>query len=294
MQKYHTAALAASLLLSAAAVRAEGYTEEWRILGPAWSYHSNTDQAQLRPQSSQYDCRLGTYIPPGMTAADGEKAGIPSRVCAEDSATPPASESGGLGWDCSRNVPWTGSRVTLPSGTVVTPTTYVCRFTKTESVRQWHQNNPALGLEYTRRFDDHLVKGFFSLVRDSYGSSSLMLGGAYMWPLADVGGFTVDGGIVGGVWFRSVIDLASNELRRAAVPFVFPGLSITDSRTGLGLSVGLAPKVSFKLGGSRYSTPTTVMVQATWLVKKTERSETRLSLEPQPGGGVRASVAMNF
>jgi hypothetical protein len=252
-------------------------------MGPAFSHHGDKGQAKSYREATQYDCRSGTWIPAGQTALDGEKLGVPSRVCGDDwSAYAKLFEEGKLDWDCSNKVQWANATV------------YTCRFKESSDVKRWNQNNPAVGLMYTRRYDDHSTSWFSTLVRDSYGTPSLMAGAAYMWPLSKLGSVKVDGGIAGGLWFRSVINTDTNKLRRTVIPFAFPGLSMTEANTGLGLELGLMPKLNLHFGNRQFATPTTLMVQITYLVSKTEVGSTSINVQRTVDGGLEASMTKAF
>jgi hypothetical protein len=272
-----------TMSLSATSIAADATEEEWRVMGPAFSYHGDKDQAKSYREATQYNCRSGTWIPAGQTAADGEKLGIPSRVCGDDwTAYSKLKEEGKLDWSCGNYVKWSEGGV------------YTCRFTESSDVRRWHQNNPALGLMYTRRYDDHSVSFFGTVVRDSYGTPSLMAGAAYMWPLASIGSLNVDGGFASGLWYRSVINTDTNDLHRTVIPFIFPGLSMTEATTGLGLELGLMPKLDMHFGNRQFATPMTLMAQLTYLVKKTEVGATTVSVQRTVDGGLQASLNKSF
>lgn len=162
-----------------------------------------------------------------------------------------------------------------------------------ESRKGWVENNPAIGLRYTRRGATHADSLFAGLVRDSYGSSSLMAGAARMWPLFDAGSFTVEGGLVGGLWWRTIPNREETKLERALVPFVLPTMTLAESSTGLGLDVAFAPRVS--VGGQFLNRVPTFMYQVTYLVRKVGPDESlKLGLERTKSGGLLATMSRTF
>lgn len=148
----------------------------------------------------------------------------------------------------------------------------VCRRTETTQQRRWSQANPAAGVMRTIRYESHTTSVLATLVRDSYGTPSLMVGGSYHWQVAKLGGLSVDAGLAGGLWYRSLLQVQTNQLPRRVVPFAFPSTSISHSETGLGLQLGVAPGVDMSIGGQRLRTTTSVMAQLSY----------RLSATPAP------------
>lgn len=263
-------------------------------MGPAASWHSNTRQAQEITTVDADSCLFGGYaVPAGATLADGAKYGIPSTECEKtawgsDATTATHTEScEARQWgDLTRVNPYDGK--TYPWALTV------CTARDSSRSRNWHQINPGAGVMYTRRYDDHSISYFGTLVRDSYGTSSVMAGASYMWPLATLGTISVDGGLAGGLWYRSVLNPDTNALSRSLVPYVFPGVSITETKTGLGVVAGVIPKMNLHFGGRRFSTPTTVMVQLTYLVKKTLSGSSSLSVQSSADGGMQATWKQTF
>lgn len=162
-----------------------------------------------------------------------------------------------------------------------------------ERFKRWVENNPALGLRYTRRLDSHADSAFASVVRDSYGSHSLMAGGARTWPLLSAGSFSAEAGLVGGVWWRTIPNRAETKLERALVPFVLPIMTFAESSTGLGLDVAFAPRVS--VGGRVLNRVPTFMYQVTYLVRKVGPDKSlKLGLERTKSGGLLATFSRTF
>lgn len=160
--------------------------------------------------------------------------------------------------------------------------------------RAWSNTNPAIGLERSApSFEGSTTRYrvFATLVRDSYGKMGLMAGAGRAWPVASLGTLSLEAGIAGGLWYRTVSDgvastgekvkfcyendkyygssclLSTSDaevtvLKRRIVPFILPMLTLTERTSGLGLNIGLAPKI--KIG--RYSSvpTTTLMMQITY------------------------------
>ncbi|MDO8729463.1 MAG: hypothetical protein Q7K26_06340 [bacterium] len=252
-----------SLILAASSAFSQEYTEEWRVLGPAFSKHMSKSGALITHRASNYDCRIGSWMPPGQTASDLEKLGIPSQVCSLTSHDMQSEhDAGRLDWKCDFFV----KEIGIAS----------CKFTKIEDVPTWSQNNPALGLQYSRRYGTHTDQVFGTFVKDSYGTSSFMAGAGRLWPVASISTFSVDAGIIGGAWYRSVLNIEKNTLSNRLVPYVLPALSITESRTGLGINVAFAPKTRYK---GKHVVPTnTFMFQTTYLITS-KKHATLLSVD---------------
>lgn len=258
-----TAAIAS--ILFAGAVKADGFTEEWRAMGPAFSHHFTTAGQVVKPSTSKQEC--GT-VDDGLGNTFTSDTPVPGMIAA------PGSMPGG---------PYVYYRMAA----------YICHEVVTsEERRGWSGNNPAFGLRYTRRFDDHADTYMVNLVRDSYSTPSLMLAAGRMWPVAEAASLKVEAGVVVGVWFRAVLNYEGDSLVRRAVPFVLPSMAVTESNTGIGLDFGFAPKLQMN-GYSVNRTPT-LMVQFTYLVKKTEHGETKVGLQSNEAGGIQASLSKSF
>ena len=204
---------------------------EWRFLGPAFSHHSSTYGARIvKPVADSIDCRTNVCY---MAAAPAEYG--------------------------------------------------------------WSETNPALGLEVSAASSPGAKtrdKAFVNLVRDSYGTMSLMLGAGRAWSVGNLGPLEIEIGATGGVWFKSdtdgvieggslprCVDYSSaqskcnhyydfgekfyvSKLKRVTVPFLLPFISVTETRTGLGVNIALAPKIKL---GRYYQVPaTTIMLQLTY------------------------------
>jgi len=153
--------------------------------------------------------------------------------------------------------------------------------------RAWSGTNPAFGIEVSRRpgapgsgTRDLL---FISAVRDSYGSQSVMGGVGRAWEIGNLGSMKFEAGATAGLWRRSVsegdfktgsiyagcsapsgCDVYETRLKRAWVPFVLPFLAVTEQHTGIGMNLGLAPKI--RIGGNDVVPTNTVMLQLTYAV----------------------------
>lgn len=178
---------------------------EWRLLGPAFSYHFSRRYAPVRQQGQWHEC--------------------PSDAAA------PASDGCYLAVDG--------------------------RYYKIDAVQQrgWYQNNPALGLSYTRRQADHALVYSAGLVTDSFGKLGAIGLVAWLWPL-HVGALRVDAGAAGGLWYRTECDGGPHRV----VPAVMPALTLTHRASGLGLNLGFAPR--FTIAG-RGNAVDALMLQTT-------------------------------
>lgn len=158
----------------------------------------------------------------------------------------------------------------------------------------WSNTNPAIGIERSApSFEGATTRDrvFAMVVRDSYGKMGLMAGVGRAWPVASLGTLNLEAGIAGGLWYRTVsggvaaggkinfchnndpsfgsscipsdsIDYRVTFLKRRFIPFILPMLSMTERTTGLGLNIGLAPKI--KIGRYESVPTTTLMTQITY------------------------------
>jgi hypothetical protein len=261
----------ATLITTAAAmacglVHAEEPVTEWRLLGPAFSQHFGTDGAAItRAASKTTEC----------TDQDQPVAHIVSPTPIPGLIGAGRTPDGGyLYWPMTLYIPPKCTDIVVPAE------------------RGWHGNNPALGLEFTQLYTDHSDKFFLNAVHDSYGSPSLMLGAGRLWPVLNAFGIQTDAGFVGGIWNRTVLNMAGDGLVRRTVPYVLPSLAITESRTGLGINLGLAPKMS--IGGYKAVRTTTLMFQTTWKVRDSKNSWTFFNVGTTGAGELNASAGVNF
>lgn len=257
--------IACCLSASAIAAIADEPQSEWRVLGPAYSKHFGNDGAAVtKAGSSTQEC----------------KSMYEHRSSQFVSTTLLAGPFSVIGRDESGNYIYATHPAYIQAcETVVVP-----------DERGWHGNNPSIGLELTQRFEKYSNKFLASYVSDSYGSPSVMLAAGRLWPMFDFGSVKVDAGLVGGLWYRTVLSSDDLVVRRL-VPFVLPSMSITDEYTGLGLNVGLAPRLS--VHGYTANRTTTLMLQATYKVRDSKNGWTFLRLGAT-GGEVTASVEYEF
>jgi len=231
VEMFRTAVIAVSLLGAAASVQAHPFERvaaivvdeapprlqpdkapardvEWRLLGPAFSYHFSRHYAPVRQQGQWHECPSG----------------------ASDAAAPTSD----------------GCYLAVDG-----------RYYKIDAVqrRGWYQNNPALGLSYTRRHADHAIAYSAGLVTDSFGKVGAIGLVAWLWPLHQ-GTLRVDAGVAGGLWYRTEHDGGPHRV----VPAVMPALTITHRASGLGVNLGFAPR--FTIAG-RGNAVDALMLQTT-------------------------------
>lgn len=256
-------AIAAS---SATSARAEEPVEEWDVLGPAFAHHFSSTGQVVKPKTSTQQC--GTPPDDSLGNTVTSDVPIPGMVAA------PGSQPGG---------PYIYYRMQA----------YICQTVTVPAEHEgWQGSNPAIGLEYVRRYSDHSTVFLANFVRDSYGTPSFMLAAGRLWPLGTLGTVRFDGGVVAGIWRRGVLNQAGDGLVRRVVPYALPSLAISDSYTGLGLDVAFAPKMSFN-GYTANRTPT-LMLQTKYMVHESKRGWTAFKLGTSELGGVSASVSVTY
>ena len=180
---------------------------EWRLLGPAFSYHFESHHAPVRQAARWHEC--AAVADPAAAAAGGCYLAVDGRYYKIDA----------------------------------------------EQKRGWVQNNPALGVSWTRRAEDHAVSWSAGLVTDSFGQLGAIGLAAYLWPL-HTGALRIDAGVAGGLWYRTQVDQGP----RTVVPVAMPALTITHAASGLGLNLGLAPRLTIN---GRGNVVDAVMLQTT-------------------------------
>ncbi len=265
---------------------------EWRVLGPAFSYHTSKTGAYAS-STEQWSCFVANktavsgdpFNSFGLNSSNGYANFTATDVNAGKASGAVASALGGSGtghFDSMGNgshhyvamsQPTTIGTVTAPNGRVLEVQSYryaECTANGYSVDKKWHQLNPALGLSYSVRDAGHVDQVFATIVRDSYGKSGLMTGAGRLWTLGSAVGVTVDAGVIGGLWYRTNLDLTTNTLHRAIVPYALPALSVTHESTGLGLNLAVASKV--QMNGRLYNPTTTFMAQTTWRFKKDSAS----------------------
>jgi hypothetical protein len=123
-----------------------------------------------------------------------------------------------------------------------------------------------------------------------------MVAAGRLWTAGTFVGVTLDAGVVGGLWYRSNLDVASNQLYRSVVPYVLPAASLTHEATGLGLRLAFAPRVQV---ARRLYNPTNVfMVQTSYRLKRNSSTEftglRSASVESLDGRGLKVSLNAAF
>ena len=121
--------------------------------------------------------------------------------------------------------------------------------------RGWYQNNPGLGVAWTRRHDDYSLSYSVGLVDDSFGRTGTIGLAAWLWPVKG-GALRIDAGLAGGLWYRTERDQGE----RAVVPVLMPALTVVHRPSRLGLNVGFAPRATVSGSGNRVDA---LMVQTT-------------------------------
>lgn len=279
--------------------------EEWRVLGPAYSYHLSKDGAmfsgdekwacqtkQLKQKKALdntvvvTETKLGQFAQYELPTKDG--AAIKTAIGPSPFviATNMVVEENG-----SKRVGFYGLPVYDPITQTASSNTVSCDSTGHGSNQQWSQRNPAFGLQWSSRTDEHVDKAFGTVVTDSYGQAGFMAGIGRLWPVvSDWHGFNMDAGVVTGLWWRSEL-AENNTLYRTVVPFILPALSVTEEQTGLGFNIAVAPKLTVR--GRTIVSTTTVMFQTTLLVQKSGQTQTSFSLQMDPSG-MNAKLATFF
>lgn len=312
------AAIAVTVLLfHGGTTHAREYKEELRILGPAASFHFSNDGALSRAALPTWDCNAehvtSSKVASGMPSIvktgyatfqvhaspyvvtispNGDRTFTPTGQVA--ALLGPASDSGETAYGATGHAFnfWAASQPdNFNAYNQVTCSTSDYRTTYEKE--GWHQTNPAIGLEKSWRYANHVDKAYGSFVRDSYGKPSAMLGVGRQWPLVSARSVSIDGGLVAGLWYRSVLDDTGTSLKRGVVPFVLPALTINEQRTGFGLNVALAPRL--KIGNRVLVATTTAMFQLTYLIRRSESESTNVvGIQTMPNGGLQASVRKSF
>jgi hypothetical protein len=297
-------AVVAGVLAVCGGAHAGDSVSEWRVLGPAFSYHLSTEGAQYAGTPS-WNCQANH-----ITAARDENGRIIEATAKFTPFGQPVkiTDTGGFpAIPKALGVTPVGNGVLTATGNGsmfyqawgqrdYTPTTYaadsvLCSTSGHGDERRWHQSNPAIGLERSWREDGHVDKVYGTLVRDSYGRPSLMAGAGRLWEIGAVGTVQLDAGFVGGLWLRSNLN-DDNTLRHQLVPFAIPAMSLTESASGLGMNVAFAPKLT--INGRVLNSVSVVMFQMTYLIAQTTQTKKTVSVASTPAGGVMASLGINY
>ncbi|PIZ23948.1 MAG: hypothetical protein COY49_00620 [Comamonadaceae bacterium CG_4_10_14_0_8_um_filter_57_29] len=189
-----------------------------------------------------------------------------------------------------------GSYITKPATGVMVchdERGYTCTGVDIAQQRGWQEKNPAIGIEFSQLSSPGASsrdRFFATIVKDSYNQMSLMAGVGRGWAIGSFGTVRFEMGASGGLWYRTVAgqdmvagkknycftndpkygnvclpsgnDYYMTEIKRAFVPFILPFLSVTESVTGVGFNLAIAPKIKI---GSMYTVPTTTfMLQTTY------------------------------
>jgi hypothetical protein len=283
---------------------------EWRLMGPAFSYHSSKEGAATDLSATQWKCdafarstdAAGKPMRGGFETqyasftttnpADIRQGFAPRGEVARQLAAPVATNTGYRGAPAGYMEYKVTGRPMTDAATGSTSFNRVSCYTYgAGSETRWHQNNPALGLEASVRNEGRIDKLFATIVRDSYGAPSFMAGAGRLWTLMQYRSVTVDGGITGGLWYRSTPDDDPAALKKVVVPFILPTLSITEATTGLGMEIAIAPRARFN--GSYLASTTTLMFQSTWLIRGATDGSSKVGLEAR-GDGATLNFSTGF
>lgn len=255
----------------ASSANAAEYLEEWKILGPGFSRSSN---AQL--PLNKIDKCFG-YIK-GM--ADGDFSNWP-----KEKTLPgfPDLKSG-----CQQPTTECPDEYLIAGGPNIA---VFCNVRRKQVYQVNGANNPAIGLSYERRFPSYSDKVFGTFLKDSYSTSSLMIGAGRLWTVWSKAGFILDAGVIGGAWYRGAIDPETGILSKRIVPYLMPALSINEESTGLGLNVAFTPKYS--VAGKMVVPAPTLMFQTTFSVKKNKSGSASVNFSAT-ADSLSAQVITNF
>lgn len=289
--------IAASISFSLCSLaHAETPVTEWTVLGPSFSYHLSNDGAQYSgtPKWGCEGVRWAVTQPATLTTGPKFQSSSYTKFDVANLAdvaaqlnSPPASP-GSIGINSL------GFEQFSVHGSAITPTEhnaiYCVQYNHGDEQR-WNQNNPAIGLEKSWRYNTHVDKVFATIVTDSYGTKNTVMAGAgRQWPVGTWRTFSADAGFTAGLWARSELD-EDNNLYRTVVPFVLPVISVQESRTGLGANIALAPQL--KINDRVISSTTTLMLQFTYQVRDSKRGWTAFKLGADHGQ-VTASADLLF
>lgn len=262
--------------------------DEWRLLGPAFARHFSENGAQMQRLSASWQCSSAQVVQnldgSGAVTSTSKSAARSFTVSGVIYAAQPWQNATGSGTYYQvvgqlahelqgitpgpttvningRSTRFSGQSAESNSYLSKSYTTFDCSTAdnRAAQTRGWTQNNPAFGLERLSRSEFHVDSLFGTIVRDSYGTPSVMLGAGRQWPAASWASVTLDAGFVAGVWYRSEVTSDGYGLKRTFLPYVLPALRLSEEASGLGVNVALAPRV--KVAGQWLSSTTTLMVQ---------------------------------
>lgn len=135
--------------------------------------------------------------------------------------------------------------------------------------KKWNEFHPAIGLEKELvNIPDWQSTAFAQIIVDSYGKVGVMSGVGLKYDLASNNLVLLRGGVVGGFWWRSVVNdgkfKRSNfgyieALERRFVPFLLPVFEVAGRDSGVTIVFSMIPKARFK--NFVVSSNTTLMMQ---------------------------------
>jgi hypothetical protein len=278
-------ALAALLLLVGKAVASTDDKQvEWRLLGPAASWHLQTDGATMVDRSSRVAGSTCTNvwmqgnvtITPDTLAANG----LPSRICEYDSSFVQVNPRTVQYLKCDENdgkKVWLQGPLTSSGGSQFAEL-WGCHMEQVRRAPTWYWVNPALGLERAVRDGDWVMSVFGGYARDSYHMPSVMLGGNARYTVLQAAGLRAELGLSAGAWWRSEIKSYRNpewsemsmtdtweylqRLDREVIPVIVPMMAFEHVRSGLGVNVSWAPRIT--VNGQVLNAVSTFMFQTTY------------------------------
>jgi hypothetical protein len=294
-----TALTAAGMAAVGISTPATAADVEWRVLGPAFSHHSNSSLAPaVGTQLSASRCSVAPWagwLPEELSINEtnfqmyrrlsdvGRDLQALPDCRALEKTGPYGDVLGATVGECVDRLAYSLD-IRTPQGSQSIPVynAQECAVTVESKRRAWHEQHLALGLERVTRYDGYANRVYGQMVQDSYGTWSVMVGAGRTWPIASAGTFTVSAGVSGGLWWRTVVDRdddREDRLRRAVVPYAMPVLAIEESYTGLGIYLAGAP--GFSVSG--YGMPSTVMLQTSMRIASKRAGAPRAELALGPG-----------
>ena len=215
----------------------------WTILGPAAAFHFS-DTFAPRVAHPAWECQTALFAVDAagaVTPLGGTPMGVvgPSLPAAGLGQQVSASASGGVQHRTYVNV------IAAPGGTTINATSVCDNAGRIFSNAGWHQTNPAVGAEASRRSGRHEDFAYVTLVRDSLGNASAMAGAGRQWSIAHAGGAEVAAGLAGGLWYRTEVAGQYDErVVHHVVPILLPVLTVAQTHGGLGLNIAFAPEIA--------------------------------------------------
>jgi hypothetical protein len=215
----------------------------WSILGPAAAFHFS-DTFAPRVAHPAWECQTayfaldaaGAVTPLGATPLSVVGPSLPASGLGQQVS---ASTSGGVQHRTFVNV------IAVPGGSTINAASACDNAGRIFSNAGWHQTNPALGVEASRRSGRHEDFAYATLVRDSLGNASAMAGAGLQWSIAHAGSAEVAAGVAGGLWYRT--DVAGQYYERVVhhvEPILLPVLTVTETHSGVGSNIAFAPQIA--------------------------------------------------